>query len=279
MQPLLLAFSSGMSWGTADFLAGVSARRLPLLVVSSVSQFAGLLFIGAIVLVRGEGPQEAVALVYGLAGGVFGAIGLSALYRGLAIGRMGVVAPTAALSGTVPVAWGLIRGDRPSSLQFVGVALAIGGVILAARASDGGSERRAAAGVGLALVAALTLGMLVVLLDEAGRSDPLWGVLMVRVGALTLLSVAVVARRPTFAMTRHQGGRLAAVGMLDNGANLAFALAAEAGGLLTLTSVLGSLYPVATVVLARFVLHERLARHQTVGVVAALTGVALIAAG
>lgn len=279
MHPLLLAFGSGMSWGTADFLAGVSARRLPLLVVSHVSQLAGLLFIGAIVLIRGEGPQETVALAYGLAGGVVGAVGLSALYRGLAIGRMGVVAPTAALSGVVPVAWGLLRGDRPSSLQFAGIALAIGGVILAARATDDGSERRTAAGVGLALVAALTLGMLVVLLDEAGRSDPLWGVLMVRVGALTLLSIALIARRPTFAMTKRQGGRLAAVGVLDNGANLAFALAAEAGGLLALTSVLGSLYPVATVVLARFVLHERLARHQAIGVGAALTGVVLIAAG
>jgi drug/metabolite transporter (DMT)-like permease len=279
MHPLLLALGSGVGWGTADFLAGVSARRLPLLVVSSVSQFAGLLFIGAIVLVRGEAPKEAVALAYGLVGGVVGAIGLSALYRGLAIGRMGVVAPTAALSGAVPVAWGLVRGDRPTSLQLVGVALAIGGVILAARASGDGADRRAAAGVGLALVAALTLGTLVVLLDEAGRADPLWGVLMVRVGALALLSIAVVARRPAFAMTKGQGGRLAAVGLLDNGSNLAFALAAEAGGLLTLTAVLGSLYPVSTVLLARFVLHERLARHQAIGVASALVGVALIAAG
>jgi drug/metabolite transporter (DMT)-like permease len=279
VHPLLLAFGSGMGWGTADFLGGLSARRLPLLVVSLVSQFAGLLFIATIVLIRGDAPKGSIALAYGLVGGLLGAIGLSALYRGLAIGRMGVVAPTAALSGIVPVAWGLIRGDRPSSVQLVGVALAIGGVILAARATDDGSERRAAAGVGLALVAAVTLGMLVVLLDEAGRSDPLWGVLMVRVGALALLSIAVVVRRPSFAMTKNQGGRLVAVGLLDNGANLAFALAAEAGGLLALTSVLGSLYPVSTVVLARLVLHERLARHQTVGVVAALTGVVLIAAG
>jgi drug/metabolite transporter (DMT)-like permease len=159
------------------------------------------------------------------------------------------------------------------------VALSIGGVILAARSSDDGSDRRAAAGVGLALVAALALGMLVVFLDEAGRSDPLWGVLGVRLGALSLLSVVVMARRPTFAMTKPQAGRLAAVGILDNGSNLAFALAADAGGVLTLTSVLGSLYPVTTVVLARSVLHERLVRHQVVGVVAALTGVALIAAG
>jgi drug/metabolite transporter (DMT)-like permease len=276
--PLLLAFASGLGWGTADFLAGLSARRLPLLVVSLVSQAAGLLFIAALVLIDGEGPTSD-ALALGLAGGVAAAIGLSALYRGLAIGRMGIVAPTAALSGTVPVAWGLLRGDRPSGLQLIGILLAVGGVILAARSSDDGPDRRAAAGVGLALVAALTLGMLVVFLDEAGRSDPLWGVLGVRVGALSLLALVVLVRRPSFALTRAQAGRLATVGVLDNGSNLAFALAADAGGVLALTSVLGSLYPVTTIVLARSVLHERLVRHQVVGVVAALTGVALIAAG
>lgn len=280
MLPLLLALGSAIGWGSADFLAGLSARRLPLLVVSTVSQFAGFVFIGTIVLVRGQAPEGSEAIAIGLAGGVVGAIGLSALYRGLAIGRMGVVAPTAALSGTISVAWGLARGDRPSEVQLVGVALAIGGVILAARTTgDEGSARRTSAGVGLALLAALMLGVLVVLLDEAGRTDPLWGVLMVRVGAITILSLGVLARRPSFAMTRRQGGRLVAAGVMDNGSNLAFALAAAAGGVLTLTSVLGSLYPVATVMLARFGLRERLARHQTIGVIAALTGVACIAAG
>lgn len=279
MQALALAFGSGIGWGTADFIAGLSARRLPLLVVACVSQAAGLLLIGAIVAIRWEAPRESVALVYGLAGGLAAAVGLSALYRGLAIGRMGIVAPTAALSGTVPVAWGLIRGDRPSSVQLVGIALAVAGIVLAARSSDEGSERRATTGVGLALLAALALGILVVLLDEAGRTDPLWGVLMVRVGALSLLGLAALASRPSFAMTVSQGGGLLAAGVLDNGSNLAFALSAEAGGLLALTSVLGSLYPVATVVLARIVLHERLARHQALGVTAALGGVTLIAAG
>jgi drug/metabolite transporter (DMT)-like permease len=143
---------------------------------------------------------------------------------------------------------------------------------------DRGSRRRAT-GIGLALLAALTLGALVVFLDEVGRSDPLWGTLMVRVGALTLLLMAVAIRRPSIRAGGPATLRLAAVGILDNGANLAFALAAHAGGLLTLTSVLGSLYPVTTVLLARLVLHERLARHQAIGVIAALAGVALIAAG
>jgi drug/metabolite transporter (DMT)-like permease len=279
MHPLALAFSSGVAWGAADFLGGLSARRLPLLVVASVSQAAGFVFIALLVVVRGEGPPGTGPVTLGLLAGCAGAVGLTALYRGLAIGRMSVVAPTAALSGVVPVAWGLIRGDQPSSIQLAGIAIAIGGVALAARSSGDGSDRPAAAGVGLALVAALMLGILVVMLDEVGRSDALWGTLTVRMGALVLLGGAVVARRPPFAMTRRQGARLVVVGVLDNGANLSFALAAAAGGTLALTAVLGSLYPVTTVLLARTVLHERLARHQAIGVALALAGVAAIAWG
>lgn len=278
MLPLLLAFGSGMGWGTADFLGGLSARRLPLLTVSLVSQTAGLAFLAVVVAVRGEGPNDAHALLLGLAAGLIGAGGLSALYRALAIGRMSVVAPTAALSGTVPVAWGLLRGERPSALQLAGVVVAIAGIVLAARAPDRAGERDTR-GLGLALVAAVTLGAFVILLDEAGRSDPFWGSLMVRVGAVAVLGVAFLVRRPSLRMRGADAGRMGVIGVLDNGANLAFASAAEAGGLLALTSVLGSLYPVATVLLARFVLRERLAGWQTVGVAAALAGVVLIAAG
>ncbi len=100
-----------------------------------------------------------------------------------------------------------------------------------------------------------------------------------RVSALTLLSIALLVRRPSLRMSFPDLRWLVGVGVLDNGSNLLFALAADAGGLLALTSVLGSLYPVATVVLARLVLHERLERHQAAGVAAALVGVALIAGG
>lgn len=278
MLPLLLAFGSGMAWGTADFLGGLSARTLPLVTVSLVSQAAGFAFLAVVVAVRGEGPSGSDALVLGLAAGLLGVGGLAALYRGLAIGRMSVVAPMAALSGIVPVAWGLLRGDRPSSLQIVGIVVAIGGVVVAARTPDQ-TGRRSTAGLGLALIAAVALGGLLVLLDEAGRRDPLWGTLMVRVGAICVLGVAFLATRSSLRMRRVEMGRLGFLGVLDNGANLAFAYASSTGGLLALTSVLGSLYPVATVVLARLVLRERLTTLQMGGVVAALTGVVLIAAG
>lgn len=278
MLPLVLAFGSGMAWGTADFLGGLSARTLPLVTVSLVSQAAGLVLLVGVAVVRGEGPNDTDALVLGVAAGVLGAVGLAALYRALAIGRMSIVAPTAALSGVVPLVWGLLRGERPSVVQFAGVALAVAGIALAATSRDG-SGGRTTKGLGLALVVAVTLGTVVLLLDEAGRSDPTWGALMLRVTAITLFGVVFLVTRPSLRMRPVETGRLVAIGLIDNGGNLAFAYAADAGGLLVLTSVLGSLYPVATVLLARFVLHERLASLQMAGVVGALAGVVLIAAG
>ncbi len=278
MLPLLLALGSGLAWGAADFLGGVTAKRRPILAVVLISQLAGAAFIGSLVLLRGGPPPVTRALVVALAGGVAGAIGLAALYRGLAVGRMGIVAPTAALSGAIPVTWGLLRGERPSALQLAGIVVAIGGIVLAARTPDPEGERTTA-GLGLAALAAATIGLVGVALDEAGREDPLYATLMVRVGALSLLSVAVLVRRPSLRVGLGDGGRLALTGVLDNGANLLFAMAGYRGGILALNAVLGSLYPVTTALLARFVLSERLSRVQTLGVLGALLGVGLIAGG
>ena len=265
MVSVVLALGAAASWGSADFLGGVSTKRLPILTVSVVSQFAGLVFTGVLVLASGAAMPGERALLMGLAAGGLGSIGLAALYSALAIGPMGVVAPLAAMSGIVPLAVGLIRGERPEPIQLVGVALALTGVVLAARHRDEAGTRVHPRAVALAVVAAVCLGFLVVLLDEAGRDSPAWAVLMVRVGALSLLAVALLVRRPSFSMDREQMVTLAGVGVLDNGANLLFVLAAQRG-LLSLISVLASLYPVTTVLLARVALHERLSRIQIVGV-------------
>jgi drug/metabolite transporter (DMT)-like permease len=277
MYAVMLALSASAGWGTADFLGGSSAKRLPILTVSMVSQAVGFAFTLGLVLTDLHRP-DAHTLIFGALAGVAGVVGLMALYAGLAIGPMGVVAPLAAMSGTVPVAVGLFRGERPAPVQLLGVALAIGGVVLAARHRDEAGERASPRAIGLAVIAAVTLGTLVVLLSEAGSTDPAWGVLMLRISALVLLSIAVLVRRPSFAMQRSQLRTLAVVGILDNGSNLLFVLAAQRG-LLSLIAVLASLYPVSTVLLARAILKERLSPIQLAGVAATLTGVALIAAG
>jgi drug/metabolite transporter (DMT)-like permease len=281
VYPLGLALASGLTWGSADFVGGVMSRRLPTAVVMVVSQGAGLLLTSGLVVALGEPVPESRYLVAGALGGLAGAVGLASLYRGLAVGRMSIIAPIAALSGGVPVIVGFLQGERPAAVQLAGMALAGAGVLLAVRVPEPPDvvERRGTRGVGLALMAALFLGLFVTSLDAAGEASALWASLMVRVVSVPLFVIAAIAtarhaRRPT----GKELGILVGVGAGDNAANVMFALAARQG-LLTLVSVLGSLYPVATVLLARWFLHERLARWQVGGVVAAFTGVALIAAG
>ncbi|HEY6567955.1 MAG TPA: DMT family transporter, partial [Actinomycetota bacterium] len=268
-----------VGWGTADFLGGLSTKRLSIWVVSVVSQIAGLVFMAAVVVGLGRGPVEMKVVWLGMAAGVCGLIGLSALYTALALGPMGVVAPISALSVVVSVGAGLVRGDRPTSVQLVGIAAAIVGVLLASRAPEGHGEPVTTRAVVLSSIAAVAFGALLVFLDQGARIDPEWTTVSVRIGAVALLVPIVVIARPSFSTSRHQFGTLVMVGLLDNGANLSFAIAASTGQLLSVIAVLAALYPVATVLLARGVLHERLARSQTVGVIAAFTGIALIALG
>jgi drug/metabolite transporter (DMT)-like permease len=278
MLAIVLALGASVGWGWADFLGGTAGRRLPILTVSLVSQAVGFAFVLGLVVSGWDGLPDARTVTLGLLAGCMGAVGLAALYSALAIGPMGVVAPMVSLSVVVPVAAGLLGGDHPAALQLVGVAAAVGGVALAARHRDEGGARVTTHAIVLAGVAALSLGLLAVFLGRAGQTDAFWAVLMVRIGSVTLLGAAVILRRPSFVMEPRQRLTLASVGILDSSANLLFVLAAQRG-LLSLIAVLASLYPITTVLLARGVLKERLSRVQALGVLLALAGVALIAAG
>ena len=278
MLAIALALGAAAGWGSADFLGGTATRRLPILTVSLYSQAVGFAFVLGLVVTGWGGLPETRTVVLGLAAGLLGGVGLAALYSALAIGPMGVVAPMVSLSVVVPVAAGLLGGDRPAALQLVGVAAAVGGVALAARHRDEAGARVTPRAIALAAVAAVSLGLLAVFLARAGESDTFWAVLMVRIGSLTLLGAAALVRRPSFATTGRQRATLASVGLLDSSSNLLFVLASQRG-LLTLVAVVASLYPVTTVLLARGVLGERLSGVQAAGVLLALAGIALIAAG
>jgi drug/metabolite transporter (DMT)-like permease len=270
-----------LTWGTADFAGGLLARRHPLATVMVVSQAAGLVFTLVLVVASGDPMPTGDRIAVGVATGLAGAVGLAALYRGLALGPMGIVAPTASLSVIVPVLAGLASGERPSGLQFAGMGLAVIGIVLAARpAPDPGAPgpTRVGRGVVLGLVAALFLGLLLVGIDHVGQTSAVWAALIVRLTSVPLFLVAFLLTTERRAPGRRDAAAMAGVGLADNGANVLFALA-SARGLLSVVTVLGSLYPVTTVLLARSVLHERMARHQVAGVVLAFSGVAAIALG
>jgi drug/metabolite transporter (DMT)-like permease len=187
---------------------------------------------------------------------------------------MGLVAPVAALGVIVPVAVGVASGDRPSAVAVVGVVLGVGGATLASRAPGPASTR----GLGLALVAAAGFGGFFALLAPAADHDVLWAVIAARIASVPLVLVVALLIRARLAVDRADLPRVLVAGVLDSSANLLFAAATQRG-LLSVVSVLGSLYPVATVALARAVLGERMGPIQGVGVCAALVGVGLIALG
>jgi drug/metabolite transporter (DMT)-like permease len=274
----LLALAASVSWGLGDFLAGLRARRLPVVTVLVVSQAAGLATIVLVVAVRAVGPPDARYLLYGSLAGMAGAVGLVALYRGLAVGPMSIVAPISATAAVVPVVADLAAGERPSSAQAAGIALAVLGVALASRTPSGAGGCGATRGVGLALGAALAFGLLLVALGAASDGDPYWGTLAMRTTSLSLFVVTALVLRPSFALGERDLPVLLAIGVLDTAGNALFAVATTES-LLSVAAVLGQLYPVVTILLARAVLGERISRVQGAGVVAALAGVALITAG
>jgi drug/metabolite transporter (DMT)-like permease len=212
--------------------------------------------------------------------GSAGIVALGAFYRALAIGTMSVVAPISATAAAVPVLVGLAEGERPGGLQIAGMAAALAGVILASREPfEEGCPPANRAAIGLALVAAAGFGTFFVGIDRASATAEVpWVIVVQRCCSVSLLLIATLVVRPSLPRDGASLLVLAAVGLLDLGANGLYALATT-HGLLSVVSVLGSLYPAVTVVLARFVLAERIAHMQEVGVVLALAGVIAISAG
>ena len=278
MLAVALGLASSAAWGVADFLGGLKSRSLNLLSVLLVSQAIGLLPLVAIVALRGEPIPGGGEPLWAALAGVSGLIGLASFYRGLAVGAMAVVAPISGLAAIVPVVVGVATGERPGPAQAVGIAVALTGVVLASREEVEGGGARLATGVGFALLSALGFGGFFVGLDAGAEADLWWGLLFVRGTSFGLILLIAAAYRPPGRLTRGDAGALVAIGLLDVSANGLFAAAANEG-LVSVVAVLGSLYPVVTILLAWAVLHERVRRVQQVGIAVVLTGVALIAAG
>ena len=282
MVAALLAIASSISWGLSDFLGGVQSRRNALLAVLVLSQgLAFVLLVGA-VLVGAPTEHDTTATLLAAGSGTFGMLALAAFYHALTIGTMSIVAPISATGTAIPVFVGLLSGEEPSAIQIAGIALAGLGVVLAARAApsaDAEGDRDNRKAILLALFAAVGFGTFFAAMDRAEESaDVAWVLLSARTADVSVLLVACAVLRPP--LPRDAGSLLpiAAIGVLDLLANLLFVLATSRG-LLSVVGVLGSLYPVITVLLARIVLHERLSRAQARGVLITLMGVVALAAG
>ncbi len=288
LRPVTLAVSllSSMLWGGADFLGGSLTRGRSAMLVVGASQAAGLLTVAVIAVATGAWRDPTGYLVPGLVAGVSGVAALVAFYTALAIGTMGVVSPIAATGVVIPVLVGLTRGERPSTLALVGIGFAIIGVVLASGPELSG--RAGARPLLLALGAAAGFGVALLFITEGARASTVMTLVTMRVASVGLLVsvglVRILARprgvhRPISAGARRArvAGLVGLTGVADVMANFTFGVASRTG-MVSLVSVLGSLYPVVTVLLAAGVHGERLARVQQVGVVTAMCGVVLIVA-
>jgi drug/metabolite transporter (DMT)-like permease len=282
MLAAVLALASSLSWGLSDFLGGLQSRRNHVLAVMLLSQALALAILVAAVLAGAPTEHDAASTAWAASVGLLGLLGLLAFYRALAIGTMSIVAPISATGVAIPVLVGLASGERPGALQGAGIALACGGVVLAAREapSDDVEARRASrASIGLALIAAVGFGTFFAGIDRAEETgDVAWVLLAARTADVALLVTAALVVRPAIPRAPVTLAAIAAVGVFDLLANLLFVLA-TGRGLLSVVGVIGSLYPAVTVILARFVLHERLSRTQNAGVLITLAGVVALAAG
>ena len=276
MAAIALALGASLTWGLADFFGPLKGRSLGALRVLFYVQLSGLATIAIVVAVRGKGPGGLEVLL-AIPAAISGTLGLYAYYRGMRVGAMSIVAPIAGISAVVPVIVGILSGDRPSIWQLAGMACALVGVFLASLELGRGSSK-IAAGVGLALLAALGFGGYFPPMHAAGNADFWWAALIFKATAVSVILPAIAIRRPTLTVEGRQLPPLILIGIGDMLGNLLFA-AASTTGLVSVTSVLASLYPIVTVVLARVVLEERVARSQEGGIALTLVGVALISAG
>jgi drug/metabolite transporter (DMT)-like permease len=274
---LVLALSGAVFYGCSDFLGGLASRRTSPWAVAMVAAFSGAVLV-LLASVFVDGSPDAASLGWGLVAGVGNGFGTAFLYRGLSSGRMGVVAPISAVgAAVVPVAAGLVGGERPGAVVWAGIAIALPGIWLVSR-EPGVIGAPAPGGVGDGVLAGLGFGSLFAALGQIPESAGLLPLAFNQVVAgVVIIAVASVLRVSWLPRERAASAGLAC-GALGVAATGAFLVATQQGEL-TITAVLASLYPAFTILLAASVLRERIHPGQGVGLVLCGAAVALVAAG
>jgi drug/metabolite transporter (DMT)-like permease len=277
---VLLAALSALTFGAGDFSGGLSARRIAAQWTTAAAQATGLVLIVIVASIVGGSPGL-TDMGLGIGAGLCGGAALVAFYWAMAQGPMSVVAPlSAVMSAVVPTVAGMVSGERPSPLGLVGIVLALPAIVLISREPEPADDVEDRTPATPRVVVAATLsgvgfGLFFTLVSRTAEDSGVWPLAGARSAAIVLALLVVVVARP--ARPTVDGVRLAMLaGCLDSSANVLFLLASRQG-LLTLVGVIGAMYPASTVVLARVVLGERLARHQLVGLAIAAGAVVLIA--
>lgn len=275
---IVYGLASAVSWGAGDFSGGVATKRNHVYGVVLLSQTVGIIFLVGLAWLMVEPLPMSIDLVYGAVAGVGGTIGLVALYRGLAGGRMGIVAPLAAvITAVLPVMISILVEGVPGTSQLIGFGFALAAVWLIS-AQNGRLVEFRRGELGLAVLAGIGFGVFLILIDRVNPGAILWPLVAARVASISLLVILIVVIAPFRGRPTAAGWPVIILaGIFDSGGNAFFALATQTGRL-DVAAILSSLYPAATIALAWFILKERLLPQQWGGVAAALMAILLISA-
>jgi drug/metabolite transporter (DMT)-like permease len=277
---VVLALASALAYGLSDFVGGLTTRRLDVWTTAAIAQVASLVMVTPVALLTAADPTRG-DLAWGALAGVGSAVGSMFLYRGLARGRMSVVAPVSAVgSAVVPVVVAVLTGERPAALVWIGVACALPAIWLVSQAGDdpapGGASTRSSLVDGT--LAGAGFGLLFVALGQVPGRAGLVPVIAMQASSVVLLLVAAHVIGTGLRWRRDSLPGPVAAGALAAAATVFFQLASQSGSL-TVASVLAALYPATTVLLAALVLKETIAGRQAVGLAMAAVAVGLVAAG
>jgi drug/metabolite transporter (DMT)-like permease len=289
---VVLAVLSSVSYGAADFAGAMAAKSTSSTAVTTLVQAVSLITLGAVLILDPPAATRAADLGWGAVGGVGTAVALACFYRALAIGPMSVAAATTALVGAlVPLVAGVLFGERPSGVTWLGIAASIPAAVLVSAGGAGHGHLRLATPreqvfmraqqmftIQLSVIAGLGFGVFFVALSRTGPESGLYPLVGARAASIAVLMTAIALARSWGGVARSSVGYVVVAGVLDCAANSCYLLALEDGDL-TWVSAVVSLYPTTTVLLAGVVVRERISRLQFVGLLLAGVALAMVTIG
>lgn len=273
LATILFGFAASLCWGSGDFCGGLASRRVNAATVVTAAYTAGFVLLLALALIWREAFPTPLDMLWGGLAGVVGAIGLVAFYQALSIGHMGIIAPTSAvLNAGLPVLFSILTAGLPGPFQIAGFVLALLAILLISRPERAQGRPK---GIGLALLAGCGFGCFFIIISRVGHSATFWPLAMARLTSVLFLLLMARFRKQQVVPQKTALALIICAGTLDAIGNAFFVLAAHTGRL-DIASILSSLYPAATALLAALVLRERVTRIQGLGILLALIAIPLI---
>ncbi len=278
LMSAFFAFLSALSYGIGDFSGGLAARKTPALTVVIWSQTAGLICAAGILVFMDSTPLTFSGFLWGAAAGLAGASGLALLYKGLAVGLASVVSPSAALTGAVlPVLFGLITGERPPLMVWLGMALAIPAIFLLSLEPPE-AEKNVKTSLGYGVLAGLSFGGFFILISRAGSTSGFWPLLSARSASIPVFLIIAAIRGQPLRVEDKSRFPVLATGVLDMTANVFYMMAARSGMLIS-AAIMTSLYPAPTVLLQWLAFGEKPGKSKVAGLLLTIAGMILISTG